>query len=448
MREYLSGKGLFFPLLALLVLLTVVGGWLGATRTIACAVYVNGKLVCVARDEAPVKREINKICEAGKRELGHQVSIQSQVEYKTVLVPRESVVKDSQIPEFLARRMNLKTTGFAIVVNGKTVVTVGSRDIARQVLDDLKAKYSSCKPEEKLVSIAFAEKVRVKETEVPLSQVVSRDKALSILETGTDTPLIYEVKEGDSLWLIARRHNMHVVDIKAANRLEGERLEPGQKLTLYATEPFINVLTTVQGNRTEKIPYHTRVITDRSKSSVIVKQEGKEGEKRVTYRATRKNGSTVEVETIAEKIVEQAVDRVIVKGQRVRIASSRGGGGSGILSWPLFGHINSYFGSRGGSHKGVDIDGKTGDPIRAADSGRVVFAGRSGGYGLMVEINHGNGVITRYAHCSKLLVGVGERVSKGEVIARVGSTGRSTGPHLHFEVISQGAQRNPLKYLR
>lgn len=118
---------------------------------------------------------------------------------------------------------------------------------------------------------------------------------------------------------------------------------------------------------------------------------------------------------------------------------------------PISGTITSRYGSndsvRTSSHSGIDIAASSGTSIKAAASGTVTFSGWSGGYGYVVKLDHGNGVVTIYAHCSSLLVSAGETVSQGEVIARVGSTGNSTGPHLHFEVRKNGVTYNPQNYV-
>lgn len=128
-----------------------------------------------------------------------------------------------------------------------------------------------------------------------------------------------------------------------------------------------------------------------------------------------------------------------------------GGGGSGAvgqLAWPTNGVLTSGYGPRWGRlHAGIDLAAPTGTSIVAAESGVVIHSGSLGGYGQTILIDHGGGVVTLYAHQSERLVGVGASVSRGAVIGRVGSTGNSTGPHLHFEVRINGTAQNPMNYL-
>ena len=115
---------------------------------------------------------------------------------------------------------------------------------------------------------------------------------------------------------------------------------------------------------------------------------------------------------------------------------------------PTEGVLTSEFGSRWGrEHHGIDIGGEDGEKILAADSGRVVYAGWVEGYGNYLSIDHENGFETAYAHCSKLAVSEGEYVTQGQQIACMGSTGNSTGPHLHFEVKKDGEYLDPLRYV-
>lgn len=118
------------------------------------------------------------------------------------------------------------------------------------------------------------------------------------------------------------------------------------------------------------------------------------------------------------------------------------------FTWPTSGQITSGFGPRWGRmHQGLDIAAPTGRPITAAKSGTVIMAGWSGGYGQLVVIDHGGGLATAYAHQSRIAVKTGDPVTQGGLVGFVGSTGHSTGPHLHFEVRVNGAARDPLPYL-
>lgn len=143
-------------------------------------------------------------------------------------------------------------------------------------------------------------------------------------------------------------------------------------------------------------------------------------------------------------------------------STSSGGAGAAVVSGngtfthpcPGYSRISSYFGYReqpiaGAStnHKGMDFAAPTGTPIYAAAGGTVVSAGYSGNAGNLIVINHGNGLSTYYMHCHQIYVHAGQKVSKGQNIAIVGTTGNSTGPHLHFQVMSGGVPVNPLKYL-
>ncbi len=119
------------------------------------------------------------------------------------------------------------------------------------------------------------------------------------------------------------------------------------------------------------------------------------------------------------------------------------------------GAISSYFGERSdpftgeeGFHKGLDFAGTAGEPVVAVAAGVVTWAGERSGYGTLVEINHGNGYVTRYAHNQNVLVAVGQTVTRGEQIALMGSTGHSTGPHVHFEVLHNGTQIDPLIFVK
>lgn len=160
------------------------------------------------------------------------------------------------------------------------------------------------------------------------------------------------------------------------------------------------------------------------------------------------------------KALEQALDELeqTSKDLEAQIRQYQNQGhsalGTGKYIWPVPGDVIQYFGWRVHPilrkrkfHTGVDIVASQGTPISAADSGVVIFCGRNGGYGKMILLDHGNGYATLYGHCSLLLVDKGQTVTKGLEIAKVGTTGLSTGPHLHFEVRKDGVPVDPLSFL-
>lgn len=130
-------------------------------------------------------------------------------------------------------------------------------------------------------------------------------------------------------------------------------------------------------------------------------------------------------------------DEVFIAGRPVR---------QGWMS-SRFGRRTDPFNGRIAMHRGVDFAAKDGSDIISVAAGVVTFAGRRSGYGKLVEVSHGNGYSTRYAHCKEILASVGDVVKAGDAIALVGSTGRSTGPHVHFEVLKAGKQVNPAQYI-
>ena len=173
------------------------------------------------------------------------------------------------------------------------------------------------------------------------------------------------------------------------------------------------------------------------------KEDGSTGEKEVLKEISYINGNKVDEKVLSEKVINEAKDSIIYKGNKDPIVND-----VAFLNSPSRGSITSNYGPRWGKvHKGIDIAGNIGDPVKAALDGKVVEAYYSSSYGNVIVVDHGSGIKTLYAHCSKLLAEFGEEIKKGDVIAKVGNTGRSTGPHLHFELIVNGTSINPIKYI-
>lgn len=199
--------------------------------------------------------------------------------------------------------------------------------------------------------------------------------------------------------------------------------------------------------------------SDRAKIVELRKLAAAKREKVAERRQERRgvlNAATYERET-AERAYRELIEtsrQIEQMIKRIQSGEKNIGGSTGTMTWPAEGEITSPFGWRVHPifgtqrlHTGIDIGADYGDAIRAADGGVVIHADWMGGYGNAVIIDHGNGISTLYAHNSQLLVDEGQTVAKGQTVARCGSTGYSTGPHLHFEVRQNGSPVNPLNYL-
>jgi biotin carboxyl carrier protein len=177
-------------------------------------------------------------------------------------------------------------------------------------------------------------------------------------------------------------------------------------------------------------------------------QEGQTGEAEVLSRVVKRCGVTIASTDLNAVTTTEATPLIVGMGTQPKPELPEGC----LFLWPVRGSISSDYGYRfifgeTNFHRGIDIPAPTGTAINAAADGVVTFAGERGTYGNLVVLTHANGFQTYYAHCSQLLVHVGETVTQGQPVAAVGSTGRSTGPHVHFEVRYQNAPIDPLLYL-
>lgn len=254
----------------------------------------------------------------------------------------------------------------------------------------------------------------------------------------------YTVKQGDSLWSIANAFNLDVNTLFGCNTIKNP--------------DYLKLGTVLRVPNQDGILYKVR-----KKDTVagIAKRFGSFAEAILLA-----NGMGSEKELVVGKEIfvpgakpldetreEPTTPRKRIGGVNVPVPS--GAAYSRSFRWPVVGKINSRFGWRGDPfsgrrdfHTGLDIKGPTGRAIVAAKSGVVVYTGWMSGYGRTVVVDHGGGYTTLYAHCSRLMIGSGSRVQQGQTIAAVGSTGRSTGSHCHFEVRVNGRPVNPLRVLR
>lgn len=249
----------------------------------------------------------------------------------------------------------------------------------------------------------------------------------------------YEVQLGDTVSSIAKRFGISINTVLWANKLTAYSLiRPGDSLTIL---PYSGIIYTVKsGDTLSKIASIYSIEVDKINSVNALAGGLKAGQKIILPGATQISQAQIAAKPSANYTGISAI-RDLIQTPAAKVTGAK-------MAWPTVGsRITQYFSWR---HTGVDIANKVGTPLYAADDGVVETAtgGYNGGYGNMIVINHGGGIKTRYAHASKLFVKAGDSVSKGDTIAAMGSTGRSTGSHIHFEVLVNGARKNPLNYVR
>lgn len=252
----------------------------------------------------------------------------------------------------------------------------------------------------------------------------------------------YKVQNGDTISSIARKFHVSINTILWENNLKVTSLiKPGTELTILPTSGVGHTVARGQTLGSIAKLYNASTNDILKANGLKNADQIRIGQKLIipggTQLAKNDNNSSTKINNLASNI-----KKIISKGKDSSLIPS-----GGRMAWPTTGHtITQYYSY---VHTGVDIANHIGTPIYAADDGVVTTAGYNrGGYGNMILINHGGGKTTRYGHLSAFGVSVGQKVTKGQYIGAMGSTGHSTGPHLHFEVMFGGKHYNPLNYVR
>lgn len=424
---------------SLVAIMLVLGVFTVARANGPYAVEIDGQRIAVIKNKALAHQVVNSLIEE-QQQIVSSVKTDQKITFKTALFSRGDILNEDEYKRALAKHLTFETVATGISVNGGLKCAVKDKATAEMVLEKLKQTYQV----DPGYFIAFEQDVDLVDLPVQSDRVLSVDKAIKLLKGESDTPRYYTVKQGDTIWDISAALNVSPEDLQAVNpELNPEKIQIDQKIKMVgALDPIINVVATAEKTVQEEVILAQEVRRNPNlpygQSKVI--QQGEKGLKEITYHIVAVNGMETERKVLKETVLKEAKPQVIERSSQTMIAS-RG------LSRPA-GAILSPFGMRGGRmHAGIDLSGPYGSPIRASQAGTVIRAGWYGGYGNCVDINHGGGVVTRYAHMSSIAVKNGQTVEKGQAVGKLGSTGRSSGPHLHFEVLINGVPKNPVGYL-
>lgn len=401
------------------------------------------KYIGVVKGKGSLYQAIEKIHKELKAEYSEDVLIDKR--NLSFTKTKKPLTLEDELLKNLKNALDIKVKGVLVKVNGQTVAAVKSEDVINTLIEELKSEFGKTGENSELKEVKVLENVETAQGYVSLNSIMEKDKLKTYLLYGSTEIKQYVIQKGDTLWAIARKNNINVEDIVKANpEISAEKIKPGDKIKLVTIKPLINIQTIEKATYNEIIPYETKVVYDNSLPMTVkkIKTPGQPGTRQVVAEIVKNNGTEVQRNILSQTVLENPIAQVVVAGtKKVFVASN-----SNFLV-PVTGVLTSRFGQRWGrQHTGIDIAAPVGTPIRAMEDGKVIFAGWRGGYGKLVIIDHGNGLTSYYGHASSLLVSEGETVKKGQKIALVGTTGRVTGPHLHFEIRVNDVPINPMKY--
>jgi murein DD-endopeptidase MepM/ murein hydrolase activator NlpD len=367
----------------------------------AYEIYINGNCVAYISDKAKA--------EAINREILNEINnrfqnteVVNNLTYQKIIALDSALSSEETLRKNIMNVLNVSVKAVEMKVDGRTIGTLASEAEGMRVIE--------------LVGQQYLDNNELKDEKI----------------VGAKNKISYSAKE------------VHVSGVDSPEELVAKIIESN-----INGKPLLVVETSGIASETATVKYSTVIDwTDTiAKGQSKVKSKGENGSKTVQKQITFLNGVKNSEKIIKETVTTKPKNEIVLKGTKSDGESTATSSTVGMVI-PSRGSVTSVFGERWGRmHEGIDIAGAIGDPIYAALDGEVIYAGWEGGYGNVIKLAHSGNLETVYAHCSSLNVKAGQRVKRGQVIGKVGNTGRSTGPHLHFEVRLKGVPQNPSKYL-
>jgi murein DD-endopeptidase MepM/ murein hydrolase activator NlpD len=371
------------------------------------------------------------------------------MEYHLTIAAKDNLLSYSRLADALYRAVPDIKEAYVLTVDGVYMGAAENQTLLDQVLSDMQKQYTT----ENTKEVFFANDARITRKYIPAAEAFSQGTQLmQEMTQSIPAETTYEVKAGDTIASVAATYGMTTQELYARNAdLNGKAtLTIGQIVKVQKTVPRLSVCTVDYTSYTRSLSSPVREVKDSSMyvGDTKILSQGVEGSEQVHANVTHFNGEVLYEDILSQKVLVEPTETVMAVGTKERPLYYS----TGSLQWPCSGNVTSPFGYRyifGGSsfHSGIDIANSYGTSISAADSGIVTYVGYKGSYGNLIIIDHGNGWETYYAHCAQTVVSVGDTVVKGSQIATMGSTGRATGNHCHFEFHVDGTAVNPQQYL-
>ncbi len=411
-------------------------------------IYVDGEFIGELRNEENFDEVVFEIKENLQFKEGMDVKILNDIDIVDSHAEDGELTGKISILNKFRGKLKYDVVAYGIEVDGEIIGELPSKEMAEQLIEDIKAPYYEMTKNSDDVEIELAQEVNIKEIQAHKDDLNNYNELLYYIQKGTTVEKTHVVENGENSWTIASKYGISVSELISANPdVNINLIHPGDELSLIVPKPYIGIRTKEVAVYEQKVSYETEYekVSWLYNDEYQTKRNGEYGVVEVKAEIIKENGVEISRNVIEESTIEEPVAEVLYNGVKEPPPKK----GTGYFNNPLpTGYISSRYGPRwSGFHHGIDIASSTGTPIKAADGGVVIYAGWYGDYGYLVEIDHGGGFTTRYAHCNQLYVSVGEKVYQGKTIATVGNTGYSTGPHVHFEVRKYGTTMNPSAYI-
>ena len=444
------------PVLALAGMVTVVQNTI--RQPYALEVQVNGQTVGYVANE-DVFNSAKEAVQERINYAGTDENTKWTVEPTYTISVAHSVLDENEMANAILKSSSDQISeGTALYLDGELTAVCSDGTALQSYLSSLLEPYEN--PDDPNTTVGFNKDVTL-ENGIYFNESFQEEAEVEQLLSGVQqAEKSYTVQSGDTIWSIAQKNGLTVKELCEMNTgftangenglTQNSKILPGDALTVVREEETLEVRITKVESWEEEIAYTTETTKSKELNSGTkrVTQKGENGIRTVTaQRVYDANGNQLSQQILSTVVTKEPVTEKVTVGTKKVSSGASYITGSGRFIWPVPGYRNC---SRwyGGSHKGVDICAAAGTPIYASAGGTVTKAGynRAGagnGYGNSIIINHGNGYTTLYAHCLSLVVHAGQSVKQGQLIGYVGSTGRSSGNHCHFEIRHNGSYVAP-----
>ncbi len=457
-----SAVNIILPVICLIILGSTVSSVF--SKNYALAVDCGGETVGYISNESTFT-EASQLVSSELLSTSTEIEESLKPTYKLAAVDSSKMKNSTQLAESMLYGNNDIEEAYGLFIDGELIGAIRSEGDLSFILDEFTESYADTSQKG---SFSFVQDVETKSGLFASKDVMTTDQLRETIRGTKNVIKSHTVKSNNTVSKLLSTYKMTEERFYELNpQVAKNGLIAGETVSVETEKPVLEVKCVIVRQYTVSVNFKSTTVKDATKYTTYkkLKTAGKKGTNKVTEEIVYVGGVEQSRKVIKTEVLKTPVDEVYVVGTK-KLPSGGGGGSSGggggggggrvptgMFTWPVPGvkHVSSYYGMRWGRlHKGIDIStgGIYGRTVVASASGKVTRAGWFSSYGYCIDIQHSSGYLTRYAHLSKINVSKGQYVSSGQAIGKVGNSGNSTGPHLHFEIRLNGNTKNPMSYFK